>query len=569
MSISFRFGGASFAIILLAFIQVALLCCVIENHDMVEEAHSKQFRSWKLGEELRHSSDKLTRLARTFVVTGDSAYKDIYYRVLGLRDGTLSRPDGRKISLQDLFVEAGVTPEELGLLNQGLNNSDALVSTEVAAFQAIYGRFTEEIGGRSTNPEDYTRIGDPDQAFAIRIMHDEAYHDAKDMIMSPIGEFEAMIIDRTQAQIDTLQDKGLWLLLLSLINMLLLVTIVGANYWLVQRPVIASVNAVARDLRELADGDADLSHRVEVKGDDEIAALARSFNALINNLAELIGEVRTNAQRVVSGTNEMGGMLRGLEDQISRQTETTLTTTTSAREIAATSVELHSTVSNVTETANETNRVVGAGQDGLERIHDSMNELRTANEQIVERLSIINERTGQIGGVVGAINKVAEQTNLLSLNAAIEAEKAGEYGVGFSVVAREIRRLADDTAAATRDIEANVRDVQSAVAAGVMEMDKFRGQVDGSTQEIGEISDRLSKLIRNVRTLLPLLDSVREGVAGQDEGARQIHESMRRLGNDLQATKDALDQAVENRSDVEKVGRHLFALVERLNRAGS
>src|SRR6267142_1952453 len=120
-----------------------------------------------------------------------------------------------------------------------------------------------------------------------------------------------------------------------------------------------------------------------------------------------------------------------------------------------------------------------SGQGGLEVMDGAMRLLADSTTSIGSKLAVISERARNINVVVTTITKVADQTNLLSINAAIEAEKAGEAGLGFLVVAREIRRLADQTAVATLDIEQMVRHMQEAVSAGVMEMDKFNEDVRG------------------------------------------------------------------------------------------
>ena len=121
--------------------------------------------------------------------------------------------------------------------------------------------------------------------------------------------------------------------------------------------------------------------------------------------------------------------------------------------------------------------MASTGQKGLSGMDQTMRQLAESTESIGSKLSVISERAANINLVVTTITKVADQTNLLSINAAIEAEKAGEYGLGFLVVAREIRRLADQTAVATLDIERMVKEMQYSVSAGVMEMDKFSEQV--------------------------------------------------------------------------------------------
>src|SRR5262249_32710651 len=155
-----------------------------------------------------------------------------------------------------------------------------------------------------------------------------------------------------------------------------------------------------------------------------------------------------------------------------------------------------------------------------------MKHLVDSTDSISSKLAVIREKAENINMVVTTITKVADQTNLLSINAAIEAEKAGEYGRGFLVVAREIRRLADQTAVATLDIENIVRLMQDAVSAGVMQMDKFSGEVRGGGQRIAEVSDQIAQIIEEVQALSGRFQAVNEGMRNQSLGAEQINEAM-------------------------------------------
>src|SRR4029077_12542563 len=144
--------------------------------------------------------------------------------------------------------------------------------------------------------------------------------------------------------------------------------------------------------------------------------------------------------------------------------------------------------------------------------------------------------------VVSTITKVADQTNLLSINAAIEAEKAGEYGRGFLVVAREIRRLADQTAVATLDIESMVRHMQDAVSAGVMQMDKFSGEVRQGLGRIQEIHGQTGQIIAEVQSLTALFEAVNEGMHQQSIGAQQISEAMSQMTESSRQTASSLEE---------------------------
>src|SRR5438552_10656245 len=119
----------------------------------------------------------------------------------------------------------------------------------------------------------------------------------------------------------------------------------------------------------------------------------------------------------------------------------------------------------VSAVAEQSATLAGSGHVGLTRMEESMHHIIEAADSINAKLAVLNEKAGNINQMVTTITKIADQTNLLSLNAAIEAEKAGEYGRGFAVVATEIRRLADQAAVATYDIEQLVKDIQSAVTA--------------------------------------------------------------------------------------------------------
>jgi len=161
------------------------------------------------------------------------------------------------------------------------------------------------------------------------------------------------------------------------------------------------------------------------------------------------------------------------------------------------------------------------------------------------KLAILNEKAGKINQVVSTITKVADQTNLLSLNAAIEAEKAGEYGRGFGVVATEIRRLADQTAVATYDIEQMVKEIQSAVSAGVMGMDKFAEEVRRGMGEMQQVGGQLSQIIVQVQALAPRFQVVNEGMQNQASGAEQITMALSQLSEAAQQTVESLHQSTQ------------------------
>ncbi|NER50391.1 MAG: methyl-accepting chemotaxis protein, partial [Symploca sp. SIO1A3] len=207
------------------------------------------------------------------------------------------------------------------------------------------------------------------------------------------------------------------------------------------------------------------------------------------------------------------------------------------------SQELRLTIEEVANVSEETAIAAGKGQKELMRMESTMIQLKDSTSSISGKLGVISEKANNINQVVTTITKVADQTNLLSLNAAIEAEKAGEYGTGFAVVAREIRRLADQTAVATLDIEQMVKDMQSAVATGVMEMDKFTKEVSNSVEDVRIISEQLAQIIQQVQSLTPRFETVNQGMGIQCQGAQEISNAMEQLSEASQQTAESLNEA--------------------------
>jgi methyl-accepting chemotaxis protein WspA len=217
----------------------------------------------------------------------------------------------------------------------------------------------------------------------------------------------------------------------------------------------------------------------------------------------------------------------------------------------------------VSAVAEQTASLAGSGQAGLARMEATMQQVTEAAAAINAKLAVLNEKASNINQVVTTITKVADQTNLLSLNAAIEAEKAGEAGRGFAVVATEIRRLADQTGVATYDIEQTVKEIQSAVAAGVMGMDKFSEEVRRGMHEVQQVGEQLSQIIHQVQTLAPRCVAVSEGMQAQATGAEQISDALAQLTEASQQTVESLGQSNEAIGGLSGVANGLRSSVSR------
>lgn len=314
-------------------------------------------------------------------------------------------------------------------------------------------------------------------------------------------------------------------------------------------------------------GKGDFTQRVGLDQRDEFGALAASFDSMLSELTVLIDQVQKSAIQVNTSVTQIGATAN---EQQATATEIAATTTeigATSKEISATSKELVSTMSEVATVAEQTASLAGNGQAGLSRMEATMQHVTEAAASINAKLAVLNEKAGNINQVVTTITRVADQTNLLSLNAAIEAEKAGEAGRGFAVVATEIRRLADRTAVATYDIEQTVKEIQSAVAAGVMGMDKFSEEVRRGMQEVRQVGEQLSQIIHQVQTLAPRFVAVSEGMQAQATGAEQISDALTQLTESSQQTVQSLRQSNEAIGGLNQVANALRGAVSRFRLA--
>jgi methyl-accepting chemotaxis protein WspA len=370
--------------------------------------------------------------------------------------------------------------------------------------------------------------------------------------------FSQLVADYARDQADgALSQTHFWQRVILLVSLGAVVGI-GTLGLVMARGIVRPTRALLDRVNEMAGGASDLTARVHVQAHDELGQLATGINALIGKIQAIVQRVREASVALLSTASQMAATARQQEGTMQGLGSSTTEIAAAVREISATGKELADTMAEVNERANQAAALASSGRSRLAAMETNMKQLVQSTDSISSKLAIIREKAANINMVVTTITKVADQTNLLSINAAIEAEKAGEYGRGFLVVAREIRRLADQTAVATLDIKNIVLHMQDAVSAGVMQMDKFSGEVRAGVQVVAEISGQTSQIIEEVQGLSDRFRTVNEGMRNQSLGAQQINEAMGQVATGAQQTQTALQEF--NRATA-----HLRQSVEGLN----
>jgi len=305
----------------------------------------------------------------------------------------------------------------------------------------------------------------------------------------------------------------------------------------------AKVDALLDVVSKAARGD--LTGTIEIAGSDAIGRLGEGLATMFGNLRSLLNNVQRAGIQVTTSATQIAASAREQEATGIEQAQTSVEVLSTTREISANTSQLLRTMEEATEVADYTTSATAEAQDNLKRMDQSMQQMVTATDAISAKLATLSEKASNINGVLTTITKVADQTNILSLNAAIEAEKAGEAGRGFAVVASEIRRLADQTSVSTWDIEQMLKEMQSAVSASVMGMDKFTEDIRRSVDEARHVGEQLSGMTEQVSKLAPRFDLVLQGMQSQAVGAQQITETMTQLSEASQQTVDSLKATSE------------------------
>ena len=361
------------------------------------------------------------------------------------------------------------------------------------------------------------------------------------------------------AQLIRTSVSGTEITLATALGVVLLVALV-TGYWLFKAVTVPMARLV--DVLDIM-RTGNLAQRLNLRRSDEFGTLENGFNRMAEELTSLVSQAQKSSLQVTTSVTEIAATSKEQQATASETAATTTEIGATSREIFATSRDLLRTMNEVAGVAEQSATLAGASQSGLTRMEDTMRSVMEAAGSVNAKLSILNEKAVNINQVVATITKVADQTNLLSLNAAIEAEKAGEYGRGFAVVATEIRRLADQTAVATYDIEQTVKEIQSAVSAGVMGMDKFSEEVRRGMRDVQQVGGQLSQIINEVQTLAPRFQLVNEGMQTQATSAEQINQALSQLSEAAQQTAESLRQSSQAIDDLTLVANQLRTGVSR------
>ena len=352
------------------------------------------------------------------------------------------------------------------------------------------------------------------------------------------------------------------------ISLMLIVVIgVGASTLIARK--------ITRDLSKVMNGVSNVTHRhdlteeVKVKSADELGVLAQMFNKMRKSLYGIVDQIQQTTLKVNSSSNEILAAANQNETTSHEQSSQITQVKATLNQAATTAQELSSNSQEVVRYAKETEQEATEGTGYVEEADKKIKRMTESNQEVSSKLRVLNEKIEGIDKILTTILSVADQTNLLSLNASIEAAKAGEHGKGFSVVAQQIGRLAEQTAQSSNEISSIINEIQAASSSAIMVVDKSTQDVADSTELVSELSNRFLGIVDKIQKILPQIDGVSVGVTELASGNKQILSSVDQMADALSLSATAAQQTKKSAYDLTSMAQELRGVVGkfRLNRA--
>jgi methyl-accepting chemotaxis protein len=333
--------------------------------------------------------------------------------------------------------------------------------------------------------------------------------------------------------------SGLWMIGI-------IVVLLVAVYWLIHLFVLKPLHALTAIAHDIAQGEGDLTKRVPVgRGADELTNLARDFNLFIQKMHGAVSLVNQATNRLATSTIELStttdNVVRAAEGQDARAIQSA----SAVEEMTMTAGEVARNSTEAARIAQETAETARSGQEVMSQTVTGMQQVSEAVVQAANIITNLGRSSDQIGEIVRVIEDIADQTNLLALNAAIEAARAGEQGRGFAVVADEVRKLAERTTKATKEIGDMIRQIQQDTKIAVASMDQGTNQVGQGVELANKTGEALSKIQSMINSTAGMIQQIASAAEEQSSATRQIAGDLEAMTQTTRQTTSGIGESAQ------------------------
>ncbi|EHQ53103.1 methyl-accepting chemotaxis sensory transducer [Ectothiorhodospira sp. PHS-1] len=483
-------------------------------------------------------------------------YLQQYYGELRLQDGRLV--DARGVTLEGRHDMADAVSRDLGL-----------VFTFFAADRNEFIRVSTSVIGADGRRAVGTPLG-RDTAAHQTVARGQRYVGESVILGNPyLTAYEPIFNQRNEvigimglgiprAQADGIVAEGMSSLLLRMVLTLVIVIALGmVGAVLFARSIVNPIRYVGATLRDIADGEGDLTRRLKVTGRNELADLALAFNAFAERIHELVRQVSVATSQLASASEQLSTTSEETREQVRHQHSETDQVATAMNEMTATVQEVARNASEAAQAAQETQHETHAGSQVVKQTITSIEALAGEVENAAEVIGRLSTDSEEIGKVLDVIRGIAEQTNLLALNAAIEAARAGEQGRGFAVVADEVRTLASRTQSSTKEIQAMIERLQSGTSGAVKVMEQGRGKARESVSQAARAGQSLETINQAIAGINDMNAQIASAAEEQSAVAEEINRNVSNISHSVDQTSRGAAQIASASDELARLAADL------------
>ncbi len=331
--------------------------------------------------------------------------------------------------------------------------------------------------------------------------------------------------------------------------------------FLISRSITRPLSGMLTMLKDIAQGEGDLTKRLDASAQDELGEVSRWFNQFIEKLNSIIGQVALTTSQVAAGGSQVHTasvqMATGAEQMASQSG----TIATASEEMAATSGDIARNCGSAAEASQQANQMAVAGSQVVEATVAIMNQISDRVKSTSVTIQSLGTRSDQIGEIIGTIEDIADQTNLLALNAAIEAARAGEQGRGFAVVADEVRALAERTTRATKEIGEMIKAIQSETGTAVTAMDESVRKVEQGRTEAAKSGEAIQSVLQQINEVSMQVNQIATAAEEQTATTSEISRNMLEITDVVQHTARGAHESAAAATELNYVAESLKRLV--------